>query len=138
MSDQIRLSLAGSDDDAKALEDLTSWLRGERELTGRVTLSRPLPRQGEMGSLAEAVVVAVGAQGALTVLAESLRAWFAQPRRSAMKLKIATGPDTVIELDADRVRSSDLDQLLGRALDAAAELPSGVNAAELPSGVNTE
>lgn len=130
MSNQIRLSSAGAgEDDAKVLEELNTWLRGETELAGRVTVSRSVPRQGEMGSLTDAVVVAVGTQGAVTALAASLRAWFAQPRRATLKVKISTGVDTFIEVDADRVRSPDLDQVLRRALDAAAELHSEENQA---------
>ncbi|NUP51005.1 MAG: hypothetical protein HOW97_27385 [Catenulispora sp.] len=122
MSDQIRLSVLGAAEDVKALEDLSIWLRGEPELVGRVTLHRPAPRQGEMGTLTDAVVVAVGAQGAATALAASLRAWLAQPRRADLKLTIATGEETFVEVDASNVRSSDLDLLLTRACDAAAEL----------------
>lgn len=108
----------GSSDDVS--EDLYTWLCGEPELAGQVTVSRKAPQSGEMGTLADALVVAVGAQGVLSVLAASLRGWFAQPRRATVKLKIDNGNGGSVDLVAEHVRSSDLEQLLRQTLEAAA------------------
>ncbi|MEV0188039.1 hypothetical protein AB0I39_05825 [Kitasatospora purpeofusca] len=112
---------------AAEAESLTDWLRGEPGLT-RVTLTGRAPAPGEMGSVLDAVTVAIGAGGALSVLASSLRVWFAQPRRSDVRLKIRRADGGTLELDAKRVRAADLEDLLRSALEASspeAPEPSG-------------
>ncbi|MFJ4667464.1 effector-associated constant component EACC1 [Kitasatospora purpeofusca] len=102
---------------AAEAESLTDWLRGEPGLT-RVTLTGRAPAPGEMGSVLDAVTVALGAGGALSVLASSLRVWFAQPRRSDVRLKIRRADGGTLELDAERVRAGDLEDLLRTALES--------------------
>jgi hypothetical protein len=126
MSEQVRLTVGGVGDAEAfaALEDLTTWLYGEGDLRGLVRPARPAPGPGEMGSLTDALIIAVGARGALTALAGSLRAWFAQPRRSKVTLRIPTGPDTFLEIDADRVKSPDLERMLEMGLHASSGAPA--------------
>jgi Effector Associated Constant Component 1 len=114
----IRISVgsAAGHSAADEMEDLDAWLRGEPELAGRVRSAHAAPRPGEMGTITDALVVALGAQGALTALAGSLRAWFAQPRRSKVSIKITAADGTVLEIDADRVRTPDLERVLERSL----------------------
>ena len=116
----IRISVgsAAGHSAADEIEDLDSWLRGEPELAGRVRSAHAAPRPGEMGTITDALVVAVGAHGALTALAGSLRAWFAQPRRSKVSIKITAPDGTVVEIDTDRVRAPDLERILARSLEA--------------------
>lgn len=116
----IRISVgsAAGHSAADEIEDLDSWLRGEPELAGRVRSAHVAPRPGEMGTITDALVVAVGAHGALTALAGSLRAWFAQPRRSKVSIKITAPDGTVVEIDTDRVRAPDLERILTRSLEA--------------------
>ena len=77
---EVCISLAGG---ATAyLESLDAWLQQEPGLGGRVRLIRSAPRPGELGSLAEALVVAVGSGGTVSVLAASLSGWLSQSRRS--------------------------------------------------------
>src|ERR1700727_2059922 len=71
---EILISLAGGDQVA-GLESLGDWLRGEPELAGRVRVSGSAPREGELGALADVLVVAVGSGGTLSVLAASLKSW---------------------------------------------------------------
>ncbi|MFJ8435366.1 hypothetical protein ACIQ9P_29125 [Kitasatospora sp. NPDC094019] len=104
---------------AAEAESLTDWLRGEPGLT-RVTLTGRAPAPGEMGSVLDAVTVALGAGGALSVLASSLRVWFAQPRRGDVRLKIRRADGGTLELDAKRVRAGDLEDLLRTALEVPA------------------
>jgi hypothetical protein len=103
---------------ADETEDLDTWLRGESELAGRVRPAPAAPRPGEMGTVTDALVVAVGAHGALTALAGSLRAWFAQPRRAKVSIKITAADGTVLEIDSDRVRTPELERVLEQALGA--------------------
>ncbi|MET7393970.1 hypothetical protein ABZS66_10795 [Dactylosporangium sp. NPDC005572] len=91
-------------DDRERLDDLWSlqeWLGHEPDLAGAVRLTTARPEGHELGA-ADVLSVAVGSGGAIAVLAASLRAWFAQPRRSDVKLTLSRG-DTRIELDAKRV-----------------------------------
>ncbi|MER7707766.1 hypothetical protein ABTX81_33340 [Kitasatospora sp. NPDC097605] len=96
-------------------ESLTDWLRGEPGLRG-VALTGRRPGPGEMGAVLDTVSVAVGAGGGLSVLAASLRTWFAQPRRSDVRLKIRRPGGVTVELDARRVRAGDLETILRAAL----------------------
>jgi hypothetical protein len=64
------MSVAGGD--IAELESLGDWLRGERELTGRVRLASAAPRSGELGAVSETLLVAVGSGGAITVLISAL------------------------------------------------------------------
>lgn len=107
----VRLLLSGSAEAAE-LESLESWLAGEPELAGRVRRLREPPRSGQMGTLTEALIVAVGAGGALTALATSLRAWFAHPRRSDIRLTLRRPDGTTLEIDAHRVSTAALAQIL--------------------------
>ncbi|WP_149030238.1 hypothetical protein [Kitasatospora sp. MBT66] len=112
----MHISVTGGETVAEA-ESLTDWLRGEPGLP-RVTLTGRAPAPGEMGSVLDAVTVALGAGGALSVLASSLRVWFAQPRRSDVRLKIRRADGGTLELDAKRVRAGDLEDLLRTALES--------------------
>ncbi|MET8700861.1 hypothetical protein ACFVUH_02650 [Kitasatospora sp. NPDC058032] len=111
----VHISVTGGETVAEA-ESLTDWLRGEPELRGVTLTGRP-PGPGEMGSVLDTVSVALGTGGGLSVLASSLRAWFAQPRRSDVRLKIRRQDGTVVEIDAKRVRAGELEAILRTALD---------------------
>lgn len=120
----IRISVI--DGDPADLESLDDWLRGERELAGRVKLTGPPPRKGELGALTEALIVAVGSGGAITVvgaaLAGALKAWLSQPRRSDVTLKIRRPDGTSVEINAKRVKAGDIDieTTVRQALDVGA------------------
>lgn len=107
---EVRLGLSVvSDDTSGDLELLRGWLRQEPELRGRVAADHT-PGRGEMGTLLDAVTVAIAIGGALSVLAESLWAWFAQRRRSDVQVEIRHPDGLVIKVDAKRV--SDVDAVL--------------------------
>ena len=113
---EARISLAGGNP-AADLESLDSWLGGELELAGRVRLSAPVPREGELGSVADVLVAAVSSGGALSVLAASLYAWLSQPRRSDVRIRVQGEAGRVVEIDADRVDARQAEVLLRQALD---------------------
>jgi len=108
---EIRISVVGGD--MAELESLDDWLRGERELAGRVRLTGPGPRTGELGALSETIVVAAGSGGAITVvgaaLAGALKAWLSQHRRSDVTLKIHRPDGAWVEVAAKRVKAGDID-----------------------------
>ncbi|AUY49155.1 hypothetical protein C2142_09635 [Streptomyces sp. CB01881] len=101
---------------AEEAESLADWLRGEPGLAG-VRLTGAVPAPGELGSVSDLVTVAVGAGGAVSVLAASLRTWFAQPKRSDIRLKIRRPGGEAVEIDAKRVRGKDLEAVLRQVLD---------------------
>ncbi|TQL90834.1 hypothetical protein FB559_8148 [Actinoallomurus bryophytorum] len=105
------------DDDVQALESLADWLRGEPDLAGRVRLASSEPREGELGALAEAVVVGVGSGGAISVLAASLKTWLAHPRRSDVRVVLEGPDDRKVEIDVRRAKSADIERLVRTILD---------------------
>ena len=113
---EARISLVGGNPAAN-LESLDDWLQGEPELAGRVRVSAPVPREGELGALAEVLVAAVGSGGALSVLATSLHAWLSQPRRSDVRIRVQGENGRAVEIDADRVDPLQAEVLLREALD---------------------
>jgi hypothetical protein len=109
-----RLSVAGVDP-VKGLEDLTAWLRQEPGLRGRVRAVHAVPVDGELGPLADALVVAVSSGGAVSVLAASLRAYLAQPKRSDVRITVDLPGGRRAELDAKRV--NDVEGLVRQVLE---------------------
>lgn len=86
----VRIRLSG--DAAQGLvTELGAWLSREDDLRGRLSAERSAIPSGQMGSLAEVLIVALGAQGAGTVLAKSLAAWI-QHRRPSVDIEV-TGAD---------------------------------------------
>jgi Effector Associated Constant Component 1 len=113
---ELRISLVG-ESPAADLESLDDWLRGEPELAGRVKVPAPVPREGELGALAEVLVAAVSSGGALSVLAASLYAWLSQPRRSDVRIRVEGENEQTVEIDADRVNAQQAEDMLRQALD---------------------
>lgn len=115
----VRLTLAGDGPTAGELESLGGWLRGEPEFAGRVKFAGGTPKEGELGTPQDALEVALGSGGAISVLALSLKGWLSQPRRADVKLKIQNG-DKCVELDARHVKDRDVQALVEKTFDVAA------------------
>lgn len=117
---EIRISVA--DGALPELESLDDWLRGERELAGRVKLLGGKPRGGELGAVTEALVVAVGSGGAISVLAAALKAWLSLPRRSDVRVRIHRPDGSSVDIDAKRVDAgqADIESIIRQALDYGA------------------
>ena len=113
---KVLVSLAGSRQ-AEALESLDDWLKDEPRLAGRVRMSGNVPGEGELGALGEALVVAVGSGGTLSVLATSLHAWLSQPRRSDVRIRVQGDNGRIAEIAADRIDAAQAEALLRQALD---------------------
>jgi len=99
---KVTLSVVGQDP-AEDLADLTDWLTQEPELRGLVSAIPAAAKVGELGVLSDALVVAVGGGGTVSVLAASLKALLAQPRRSDVKIVIANTDGRRVEIDARRI-----------------------------------
>ncbi|MFE3230094.1 hypothetical protein [Nocardia sp. NPDC059228] len=97
------------------MDSLAMWLRQEPELRGRIHIAPRVPDAGEMGSVVDAITVAVGGGGSVSVLAMSLRTWLAQPRRSDVSIRIRHSDGRSVTVDAKRV--GDVEALLRSILD---------------------
>jgi Effector Associated Constant Component 1 len=105
-----------STDPQGALAELEDWLRHEPELRGRVAAVRRPPRPGELGAPMDLLSVALGGGGALTALAASLRGFFAQTRRSDLRIVVKAADGSSVEIDAKRVKNAEasIAEVLGR------------------------
>ena len=109
---EARITVEHAADPDAVARSLRNWLDGEDSLRGRVTLDEVPIREGEMGTVSEVLMVALGSGGAGAVLATSLATWITQ-LRSDVSVRIQRG-DTSVELDAARVKDSHeiLEQLI--------------------------
>ncbi|WP_425541109.1 effector-associated constant component EACC1 [Streptomyces rimosus] len=105
------------DPDEGTLRALAAWLRQEPELRGAVTLSGDLG-SGDLGPGYDLLTVALGGGGAITVLTASLKTWLSQPRRSDIRVKINGSNGRTVVIDAKRVRTGEVDDLIRTAFDA--------------------
>jgi hypothetical protein len=95
---EITLTVAGGADGLRALT------RELDELRGAVRRPPEAPRPGELGALDEALVVAVGQGGALTVLVTVLIAWLRR-RAGEVVIKLTKADGTAVEVKATQVRA---------------------------------
>lgn len=100
------------------LEALTAWFDEEPELRGLIKPAAGMPDAGELGTLPDALLAAVGGGGAVSVLAASLKAFFSQPRGPKVHLTVTRGDGTRLELDADRVARGSVPELARQLLAA--------------------
>ncbi len=75
---------------------------------------------GHMGAVQEAIAVAVGSGGALTVLASALPVWLRQRCGSRVVIEV-TVPGHGLRILVDSDRAEDAERLLREALDAGTE-----------------
>ncbi len=109
----LRLSV-DSADPAEGLRELSEWLGRESDLRGLITPVSAGPGPGELGVLADALVVAVGSGGLLSVLASSLKTFLALPRRGDLRIVVSAPGERIVEIDAKHVR--DVESLIRDAL----------------------
>jgi membrane-associated two-gene conflict system component 1 (EACC1) len=101
-----RLVVEGADA-AAGLASLNEWLRRTDELRGRVRAVPRVPAPGEMGGPIDVLVVAAGAGGVLTVLANSLTVWLNLPRRSTVTVSVERPDGTRVAITGEHLRSPD-------------------------------
>jgi hypothetical protein len=112
---EITLSVS-ADERVDTLESLRSWLTYEPELTGSVTPVPAATRAGALSWATDALLVALGSGGTLSVLAASLKAWFNQPRNADVRIEIRDGTGRSVVIDAQHVK--DLDRLISEVFSA--------------------
>ena len=92
----VAIRLDATDGSDEEIRRLARWLRNDDELRGRVSLENAPIRPGEMGGVAEAVVVAITA-GTGPAFVQSLFDWLAR-RKEADKVSL-----TVESADGNRI-----------------------------------
>ncbi|MFJ2632916.1 hypothetical protein ACIO6U_13360 [Streptomyces sp. NPDC087422] len=98
------------------LTGLADWLSREDELRGCSAIEPPEPSPGHMGGISEVLIVALGAQGAGTVLAASVSVWI-RHRRPSADIEV-TGPSGQnVKISLRDVPAADLEPLLRRVLE---------------------
>jgi hypothetical protein len=110
------MDIVVSVNDPALQESLLDWLRGDPELRPAVKKRYAAPEPGELGTIADAIMISVGSGGALTVLASALKAWVQRPRGKHVVLRVSRGEhgEETTEIDADRVGSDDIEAILDR------------------------
>jgi membrane-associated two-gene conflict system component 1 (EACC1) len=88
--------------DDSTLRSLLDWLGLESTLRGRIELAMPMPQPGQMGGVADVLLVALGGGGSVTALMTSLSAWFKQPRRSDVTVTVSLPDGRRIAVNAKR------------------------------------
>ncbi|MDT0267257.1 hypothetical protein RM844_13275 [Streptomyces sp. DSM 44915] len=102
---RVRMRVVAGEDGARELASLRRWLAAEAGLRGAVDVERRPVGTGEMGALADTLTVALGAGGAVTVLAGSLSGWLRQ-RRSDVRIDITASDGRHVSVTAQRVRDA--------------------------------
>jgi hypothetical protein len=90
MDAQIRIAGGSSEE----LADLGEWLGGEDELRGRVRAIQSPIGETELGPVTELLTIALGAGGAGTVLASSVKTWLVT-RRTTAKITVESAGRSV-------------------------------------------
>jgi hypothetical protein len=92
------------------LRSLFTWLAGAEEFRGQVRLVEAAPEPGTLGGWPEAVAVALGEGGAVTVLASAVISWI-RHRTSDVTCTMTRRDGTSVQLRATRVRGTELAEL---------------------------
>ena len=118
----LRIRLTGTTR-MEPLESLYSWLKTSAELKAVASLERNVPNPGQMGAVADAIVLSVSAGGAITTLAAALKVWLSQPRRSKVEVSITRldGEVKEVRVSADRANID----AIGHLLEGLLEHPEG-------------
>lgn len=101
----VEIRVAESGDFGREFAALYDWLLKEPEFRGHVKVIRAAPGPDEMGSLPEVLMVALGAGGAGTVLANTLSVWI-KSRRTSVRLMVKCGKAREVELEAEGIEDA--------------------------------
>lgn len=102
---ELLLSVQGKDPVAD-LEELFDWLSRDVELRGAVRFAPAEPEPGELGAASDVLIAAVGAGGASSVLAASLKNFLSVPRRSDIHIAVTRPDGQPFEFDGRREQGS--------------------------------
>ncbi|MCP3802098.1 hypothetical protein NLX83_22795 [Allokutzneria sp. A3M-2-11 16] len=111
----VRITVEGGDTAAE-LRSLLAWLRREDEL-GPPRLATAVPAKGEMGALADAILLML-ASGGMTVLTSSVRTYLKQ-RRADVKITIHTPDGHKVVIDGKGVPADDAMRAARHAIEQA-------------------
>lgn len=93
--------LTGMDRVFEELLLLRRWLLEEPEFRGQVGVEQAPPQPGQMGGEVEALAVALGGGGAVTVLVQSVLAWLrSRQQLSALTVRIVHADGSCQEITA--------------------------------------
>jgi hypothetical protein len=119
---EARLRILGDVDRSAELASLRRWLSADPALRGGVSLGYVRPGIGEMGPLADVLMVALGSGGAATVLLSSIRTWLEQ-RQSRLSVEIELPDGGVKRVSASGPAARLLAEKLGPGADQAIGRP---------------
>jgi hypothetical protein len=111
----VRIRFVGDDAD-RELTDLASWLSREDEFRGRVSVERPAVQPDDMGAVADALVVALGAHGLGAALATSLTVWI-RHRRPSIDIEITRVRGRSVKIAVRDAPDREVADLLRQALE---------------------
>ena len=112
---EARITIEGGDT-TRELRSLLAWLRREDELPPP-RLATGVPAEGEMGALAEAILLML-TSGGMTVLTTSVRTWLRQ-RRGDVKITIHTPDGHKVVIDGKGVPVKEAMRLAERGVEQA-------------------
>jgi hypothetical protein len=98
------------------LADLQAELGLVDELRGRVTVQQPEAKPGDMGGIAQTLIVALSTQGAGTALAASISTWI-RHRRPSADITITDQDGHSTKITMKDVPSETLDAVVRRAVE---------------------
>lgn len=118
---QVEIRVTADGDPMGELISLTTWLRSQRPLQGRVEAVRRPPGPEELGGAIELLSIAVGSGGMGVVLARALTTWLTN-RHSDVSITVTIG-ETTVKVEAKRV--DEALPLLQEVLSQVAEADAG-------------
>ena len=116
MEIEITTAVGGIPDEGE-LRALRDWLMLESPRPGAMSIRPATAGAEDMGAAADALTVAVGSGGAITVLAGAIRTWI-QTRRQTVRMVIRRPGGVELEIDAG---VKDPDAMIEKFLKVASE-----------------
>lgn len=110
---QARIRVTAGRDIVAELTSLREWLGREAAFRGRVQVESLPIESGHMGGIVDTLTVALGAGGAVTVLANSMSVWLKQ-RGSDVNIEVISSIGKKVTLTAKHV--SDVAALIDTVL----------------------
>jgi hypothetical protein len=111
----VRVRLMGQAAQSE-LTDLATWLSREDEFRGRVSVEQSPVSPGDMGGVADVLIVAVGAQGIGTALAASLMVWI-KHRRPSVDIEVTHSTGRSVKIVVRDLPDNEVANLLRHALE---------------------
>lgn len=120
----MNLTIAVDAEREDELRSLDRELIDVEELRGLVRRQARPPRAGELGTLDEVLIVALGQGGAAGALSMALVAWLRR-RVGSITVKLTKPDNSVLEVTAQHVRNLSADKLVELTTHLQTELDSG-------------